>query len=116
MLNDAACDRSFRSVRSFAEACGGSPDSFYQKVDALVHCNDNDREYLYRGIDINISYHFGYMDYQVELIWEDDSSQPDYKSIGLHGKYSTNWQEFSVCEDKLSFMDGSNRISIFVRK
>ena len=33
---------------------------------------------------MSIGYQYNYMDYKVELIWEDDTSQPNYEDIGLH--------------------------------
>ena len=63
---------------------------------------------------MSIGYQYNYMDYKVELIWEDDTSQPNYEDIGLHEEYSTNWQEFSFSGGRLSFTDGDNQVSVFV--
>ena len=112
MLSSEAKKRSFSSVRSFAEASGGSPDSFYRRVDVMV-CHGQEK-YLYQEIYMSISYQYKYMDYKVDLVWEDDATQPDYEDIGLHGGYSTNFQEFSFSGDELSFTDGGNQVSIFV--
>lgn len=113
MLSSDKMDRSFRNVRLFAEAAGGTPDKFFETLDVLVK---SDRDYLYRSITIHIGYNYGYMDYRVELTWEDDTSQVDYRELGLHGQYSTNFQEFFFSNDTLSFKDGDNEISIFITK
>lgn len=69
---------------------------------------------LYKNISVSVTYQVGYMDYKVEIFWEQDDSQPDYKDIGLHGKYSSNFQIFSFNEavNALSFYDGSHEIVI----
>ena len=112
MLPLKAREKSFSNVRSFAGASGGSPDNFYRRVNVTVH--HGQEEYLYRGIYMSIGYQYNYMDYKVELIWEDDTSQPNYEDIGLHGEYSTNWQEFSFSGGRLSFTDDDNQVSVFV--
>ena len=120
MLPLKAREKSFSSVRSFAGASGGSPDNFYRRVNVTVR--HGQEEYLYRGIYMSIGYQYNYMDYKVELIWEDDTSQPNYEDIGLHGEYSTNWpqaaRESSISAASSSAvkrrMIGCSFLSIFV--
>lgn len=52
------------------------------------------------------------MEYKVEILWEYDKKQKDYKSLDLHGYYNTNFQKFSYRDGNLCFMDGSNEITI----
>ena len=113
MLSSDKSDKSFRNVRLFAEAAGGTPDNFRETVDVLVQA---DKNYLYRGIEMHIYYNYGYMDYQVELMWENDTRQIDYRELGLHGCYSTNFQAFSFSGNTLSFQDGDNAIDVFMNK
>ena len=112
MLSEKDREKSFRAVREFAEAAGGSADSFYKKVTVTVQA---DREYIYRDIDMSISYNYGYMDYQVKPIWEDDEAGEDYRSLGLHGQYSSNFQLFSFLGGALRFEDGDNTIRVFAK-
>lgn len=111
MLNDNEKKKSFGSVRSFMEAAGRPSNSFQSTVDVSVVSKRG--ESLYQEIGLFISYRYDHMDYKVALMWEEDGSQPDYHSIGLHGEYSTNFQEFSFSNGVLSFWDGDKRISIF---
>lgn len=48
----------------------------------------------------------------MEILWEYDKKQKDYKSLDLHGYYNTNFQKFSYRDGNLCFMDGSNEITI----
>ena len=63
------------------------------KTDVLVQINGTD--YLYSNINVQITYNYGYMDYQLSLVWEDDKSQISYTSLVLHGTYSSNFQMFT---------------------
>lgn len=48
----------------------------------------------------------------VEIVWEDDISQPTYKTIGLHGIYNTNFQQFTYLNGILKWDDNNNIIAI----
>lgn len=109
MLPRKQRDKSFLSVRKFAESMDKSPDSFLEYVNVLVQ---NDADYYYLNIHMGISYHYDYMDYRISLFWEEDNNQVDYSSLGLHGYYSTNFQEFSFSNGTLVFTDGTNKITI----
>lgn len=87
-------------------------DRFYGKCDVAV---DN---MLYRNIDVSVSYQVAYMDFKVDIFWEQDTSQPDYKGVGLHGYYSSNFQSFSFDEatNTLCFNDDIHRISVHPSK
>ena len=111
MLNDREKDLSFRNIRKFAEAANGTPDNFCKIFDVIVI---SDTPYLYRNITMTIHYDYGYMDYQVELFWEEDADQVDYRHLGLHGQYSTNFQSFTFSNRTLSFHDGHNTVSISI--
>lgn len=113
MLSPDKKNKSFRNVRLFAEAAGGTPDDFRETVDVLVQTSTS---HLYRDIEIHISYRYGYRDYQIELMWENDMCQIDYHKLGLHGYYSTNFQAFSFSDNTLSFQDGDNVIVVFMHK
>ena len=84
-------------------------DNFHGKCNVTV---DN---HLYRDVFVSTYYQVPYMDYKVEIVWEDDPSQPDYKELGLHGSSSSNFQDFVFTEtgNSLSFTDGNHNISIY---
>ena len=77
-------------------------------------CSVSVDTYLYSDIYVTITYSIPYMDYSVNIVWEDDDTQPDYKSLGLHGKYSSSFQDFSFDKklNTLSFKDGIRVITI----
>lgn len=100
-------NKSFNAVRKFAlYQC--KQDSFHGNCDVSV---DN---FLYNNIYVAVYYQVSYEDFRVEITWEDDNSQPDYKKIGLHGYYSSNFQYFSFNDttNTLSFKDGDHNISV----
>ena len=105
-------EESFAAARNFALfQCRNSDaqeDRFYGKCNVVVD------DMLYRNIDVSVSYQVGYMDFRVVILWEQDTSQSDYKKIGLHGYYSSNFQSFSFDEatNTLSFNDDTHRISV----
>lgn len=83
-------------------------DAFYGKCDVAV---DN---LLYRNIDVDVSYQVPFEDFRVTILWEQDTSKKNYKDIGLHGYYSSNFQSFyfDVTANSLSFNDGIHRIVV----
>lgn len=102
---------SMQNIHEFMEACGHISDTFYMKLNVLVYVNG--REYEYESVTVNISHEFKFGHYKVSIIWEDDKSQIPYEQLGLHGYYSTNFQEFSFLTS-LDFDDGNKSISILV--
>lgn len=70
----------------------GGKDSYFGKVNAIVITTNG--IYNYNNIDIRIQYNVPYMQMNVDIIWEDDTSQPSYKDLGLHGMYNSNFQNF----------------------
>ncbi len=52
------------------------------------------------------------MQMNVDISWDDDSTQPKYSALGLHVGYNTNFQEFSYSDGYLTWYDNKNRISI----
>lgn len=102
---------SMQNIHEFMEACDYISDTFYMKLDVIVFANGS--EYLYKNVTVNISHEFKYGHYKVSIIWEDDLSQVPYKQLGLHGYYSTNFQEFSFLTS-LDFYDDDKSISILV--
>lgn len=105
-------ETSFKACREFAlfqhQNDRVKDDHYFGK------CNVSVDDMLYRNISVTISYQVLYMDFKVDILWEQDDSQPDYKDIGLHGYYSSNFQSFSFnkAANSLSFNDGSYRIVI----
>lgn len=83
---------------------------FHGYVDVAVS-RDN-RTYIYKNVYVNVYYNVGYMQMNIDIGWEDDDRQPDYRSLNLHVGYNTNFQVFSYQDDYLSWDDGDNRISI----
>jgi len=109
MLSNENKDQSFRNVKDFVEKLGGCADSFQGVFDVMV---ETDTPYLYRDVIVHTSYNYGYMDYQIDIIWEDDKNQVSYKDINLHGTYSSNFQLFLHTNKNLSFLDGNCKITI----
>ena len=83
---------------------------FHGKVDVVV--SGREYTYIYKQIYVSVYYNVPYMQMNVEISWEDDSSQPDYKILNLHVGYNSNFQQFSHKNGYLIWEDGSNRISI----
>lgn len=104
-----AINSSFHNVQKFLDFLDERPSCSLKKVNVLVH---NGRQHLYRNINMSITFQPGPEDYKIDLIWEDDDSQPEYKSLGLHGYYSTNFQKFTFSNGILTFTDGANHITI----
>lgn len=100
------------SLSAVKEAIGG--DLFSDNVDVFVQ--HSDQQYLYSGIYVRVSYNIPYMQMDVDIVWEDDTSQCDYSSLGLHGKYNSNYQDFSCSNGTLTWKDGKNTISVFFEK
>lgn len=109
MLTESKKQDSLRNVRHFLESIGEIPECPLRKVNVLVQSN---QQFCYHNINLSITYKYEYRDYQVELFWEDDNTQPKYQDLGLHGKYSSNFQFFIFSNGVLSFSDGDNEISI----
>lgn len=108
MPNDKALE-SMLGVRDFVESLGGTPDSFHAKLDVVV---TGAEDYLFKSVDFCTFYVASYIQYEVDIGWEDDKSKPDYHDLGLFGRYNTNFQSFSFVNGKLVFCDGDNRINV----
>lgn len=102
----------FESLRAVKEAIDG--ESFSDRVDILVQ--NLNQQYLYSDVNVSISYNIGYMQMDVDIVWEDDTKQRDYSTLGLHGRYNSNFQEFSCSNGTLTWEDGENTISILFNK
>ena len=100
------------SLKAVKKAIGG--EFFSGSVNVLVQ-NSNHR-YLYSNIYVGVSYNISYMQMDVNVIWGDDSKQPAYSKLGLHGKYNSNFYEFSCSDGTLTWKDGNNTISVFFNK
>ena len=101
---------SFKSVMAFIEAHWKDDRiSYYDKHNVVVN-----NTMLFKSIDIHI-YEASYglhSCYKVDIIWEDDDSHDEYHSLGLHGTYSSDYQDFVFVNNSLSFEDGDNKITI----
>ena len=62
---------------------------------------------------VSATYNIAYMQMDIDVVWEDDSSQPDYRTLGLHGRYNSHFQEFQYDDGYLRWNDGTASISIF---
>lgn len=98
----------FSSILAVKDAIGG--ETYYDLRDVSV--THNSTEYIYKNIYVKIYYDTSYAQMCVEVIWEDDASQPEYKTIGLHGIYNTNFQEFTYSNGILKWNDNNNIIAI----
>lgn len=100
------------SLKAVTEAIGS--DCFSGRVDVLVQ--NLNQQYLYSNIFVSVSYNFSFRQMDVDIVWEDDTNQSDYSTLGLHGRYNSNFQEFSCSNGVLTWEDGKNTISIFFNK
>lgn len=99
-------DRSFAAVK---KAIGGG-SSFSGKRNVLVSVGE--RTFLYKDVFVSATYNIAYMQMDIDVVWEDDSSQPDYRTLGLHGRYNSHFQEFQYDDGYLRWNDGTASISI----
>ena len=99
-------DRSFAAVK---KAIGGG-SSFSGKRNVLVSMGE--RTFLYKDVFVSATYNIAYMQMDIDVVWEDDSSQPDYRTLGLHGRYNSHFQEFQYDDGYLRWNDGTASISI----
>ena len=99
------------SMRALKNAIGGR-EFFWGK--ATVTVLNNKEEYIYSNIDIRVTYNCGYMQLNLDVLWENDTTQISYKELGLHGTYNTNFQSFSYLNDLLKWTDNENTIYLHV--
>lgn len=99
-------DRSFAAVK---KAIGGG-SSFSGKRNVLVSMGE--RTFLYKDVFVSATYNIAYMQMDIDVVWEDDSSQPDYRTLGLHVRYNSHFQEFQYDDGYLRWNDGTASISI----
>lgn len=101
-------EKSFRAVK---DAVG--TDHFYGNLDVKV--SNSRGTFYYRNVNVQVSYNIGYMQMDVKIFWEDDTSMPFYRDLDLHGEYNSNFQDFRNCGKCLSWDDGGNKISVTFR-
>lgn len=63
-------------------------------------------------IFVSVTYNIAYMQMDIDVVWEDDSSQTDYHTLGLHGRYNSSFQDFRYEDGYLRWKDGAASISI----
>ncbi len=98
----------FNSTTAIKDAISG--ETYSGAIDVSVtHYN---MLYIYKNIYVKIYYNTAYAQMNLDIIWEDDESQPEYKTIGLHGTYNTNFQEFTYSDGVLNWKDNNNVIAI----
>ena len=102
----------FESLRAVKKAIDG--EFFSDRVDVLVQ--NSNQQYLYSDVYVRVTYNIAYMQMDVDIVWEDDTNQCDYSTLGLHGRYNSNFQEFSCSNGTLTWKDGENTISILFDK
>lgn len=98
----------FSSISAIKDAIDGETYSGWMDVSVA----NNKMVYFYKNIYVKIYYDTSYAQMCVEVIWEDDTSQPEYKTLGLHGIYNTNFQEFTYSNGILKWNDNNNIIAI----
>lgn len=111
MLDEENKKKSFDNVYLFVGLHNGTANSFRGTFNVQVVSHSE--EYLYHNVEIYTSYDYANMAYKVSIIWEDDLTQKDYKDLGLHSYYSTNFQLFLLKGNTLVFDDGEKEITIF---
>lgn len=99
-------DISFRNVKNVI----GDVQPYDGINDVLVFCDNN--VYKYSNISVYISYDIRYEQMNISILWEDDNTQKNYKTLGLHGVYNTNFQNFVYENGDLIWHDGNNKIVI----
>lgn len=77
-----------RSINAVKSAIGGG-ESYSGYVD--VYVSGRGEDITYRHVYASVSYHYGYMQMNVDIQWDDDRSAPDYSRLGLHKGYNTNF-------------------------
>ena len=92
----------FNSISSIKDAIAG--ETYSGSLDVYVAHNKN--------IYVKVYYDTAYAQMCVEIVGEDDISQPAYKTIGLHGIYNTNFQQFTYLNGILKWDDNNNIIAI----
>lgn len=98
-------DKSFNAVK---DAIVKEP--FAKQMDVFVF--NNGKTYIYHNVFVRITYNIAYMQMDVIVIWEDDSTQIDYQKLGLRGSFNRNFQEFSFENGQLSWEYNENKIAI----
>ena len=96
----------FNSISSIKDAIAG--ETYSGSLD--VYVAHNKMVYIYKNIYVKVYYDTAYAQMCVEIVWEDDISQPAYKTIGLHGTYNTNFQQFTYLNGILKWDDNNNNI------
>lgn len=96
------------SLMAVKDAVGG--ESFSGSVDVVVV--NGSAVYCYKSVYVSVSYNIPYMQMDLSIDWDGDSSQPKYGSLGLHMGYNSNFQDFQCSGKRLSWEDGLNNISI----
>jgi hypothetical protein len=89
-------------------AVGG--EQFHDHIDVYVQTRQ--RMYVYKNVYVLVKYNIPYMQMDIEILWDDDTSQPYYKQLGLHMGYNTTFQRFSNENRCLKWRDGDNLIQI----
>lgn len=99
-----------KSIAAVKEAIGG--EDFGDNINVVVTDEKNNIKYVYKNIYVKVYYEYGYEQMKVEVHWEDDSSCPDYSTIGLRGSFNTNFQKFTYFGGVLSWKYNDKTISI----
>lgn len=99
-------DKSFRAVKKAIS----DTEHYFDNKDVFVSVDN--KVFCYHDVYVAIYYNIGYMQMDVQIIWEDDKEQISYKKLNLHGTYNTNFQDFSFEDNCLIWKDGNNTISI----
>jgi len=99
---------SSRSIKAILDAFDSN--TYLGKVDVDVFRNGE--SYTYYNVTLHVYDDPKYRQITVLVMWEEDSSQPDYESLGLHGMYNTNFQDFKYSRGCLQWEDGPSLISI----
>ena len=86
-------DRSFAAVK---KAIGGG-SSFSGKRNVLVSMGE--RTFLYKDVFVSATYNIAYMQMDIDVVWEDDSSQPDYRTLGRMGDTTVISKNFNMMTD-----------------
>lgn len=109
ILKQEEKELSFVNVEQYVRILGGSASNYNGIFNVIV---DGEEQYEYENVRVFTSYDNKYCDYKVIVMWEDDKDEVHYEKIGLHGKYSSNFQLFKIEDGALTFNDGAYTIYI----
>lgn len=107
MLDVNQKERSYNAARVFVDR----GNRYYGIHDVAVQ--NQGRTYWFKNAPVYIAYYNDFGDIRVSVIWEESTSTHDYKELGLHGTYSSNYEIFILEGKDLLWNDGESKVTVF---